>query len=395
MSKKKILFLAMSVALMLSLLGGALFGQASMPKNNLYKYLSIFTEVFSLARNNYVEEVPSEQLVDGAFSGVTDAIDEFSYYIPPADMAKYKSFGENDESGSGLVVTKRFGYAFVIATIAGSPAEKAGIERGDFVEKIDGVLTQKMPVWQVRHLLRADMPVKLTVLRGGMTKRDEFTIKREEFHPDVTTATYGDISYIKIPFFVKATTADQFRAALENVRKVSHRKLVVDVRGNAGGDVDEAIHSADELLSAGLITGLEGKRVDATKWTADKATAFDGDLEVLTDQSTGGGAEIFAAAIHGNNRGKLVGVPTYGHSVVQKLVPLPSGGGVWMTVAHYITPEGKAIKEQGVKPDVLVDLTSQALRDPKDPKAKPKEDLILNRALALFAEPKIAAKKAA
>ena len=122
MSKKKIAFLSVSVALLLSLLGGALFGQAATQKNNVYRYLSIFTEVFDLVRNNYVEQVPPDQLMDGAFSGVTDAIDEFSYYVPPAQMAAYKNFTDTDDNGTGLIVTRRFGYAYVISAVPGSPA---------------------------------------------------------------------------------------------------------------------------------------------------------------------------------------------------------------------------------------------------------------------------------
>src|SRR5438270_860750 len=121
MSKKKIAFLSLSVALMLLLIGGALFGQATQ-KNSPYRYLSIFTEVFDLVRNNYVEAVPSDQLLDGAFNGVTDAVDEFSYYVPPAQMAAYRNFSDIDDNGVGLVVTKRFGYGYVIAPVASSPA---------------------------------------------------------------------------------------------------------------------------------------------------------------------------------------------------------------------------------------------------------------------------------
>jgi carboxyl-terminal processing protease len=397
MSKKKIAFLSVSVALLLSLLGGALFGQATQ-KNNVYRYLSIFTEVFDLVRNNYVEQVPPDQLMDGAFSGVTDAIDEFSYYVPPAQMAAYKNFSDVEDNGVGLIVTKRFGYAFVIAAVPGSPAAKSGIERGDFIEKIDGQPTQKMAVWQVRNLLRATKPVHVQVLRGGQTKRDDFTLQQASFHPlSLSTEQYGGVSYVKIPYFEKGTAA-QLATSLENIRKNGNRKLIIDLRGNAGGDVEEAITSADELLTSGMITSVEGRKVDAKKWQADRNTAYDGDLEVLTDGSTASGAEIFAAAIHGNQRGKVVGVTTYGKSIVQRFIPLPSGGGVYMTVAHYTTPDMKAIKAGGIRPDVIVDLTSLALRDP-DAKgtphaaAKPKDDLILQKALQLFNEP--AAKKAA
>ena len=395
MSKKKIAFLSISVALMLSLIGGALFGQSSQ-KNNVFRYLSIFTEVFDLVRNNYVENVPSDQLLDGAFNGVTDAVDEFSFYVPPAQMNAYKSFSDVDDNGVGLVVTKRFGYGYVIAPVAGSPAAKAGIERGDFIEKIDGQPTQKMAVWQIRNALRANRPVALQVLRGGQTKRDNFTIQSTNFHPvPLTTQQYAAVTYIKVPFFEKGTAA-QLHSALENVRKAGTKKLIIDVRGNAGGDVDEAITAADDLLSSGVITSVEGRRVDARRWTADKATAYDGDLEVLTDSSTAAGAEIFAAAIHGNNRGKTVGVPTYGKSIVQKFIPLSSGGGVYMTIAHYTTPELKPIKDGGVKPDVVVDLTAQALRDrnAKDETPQPVDDLILEKALQLFNE-NIVVKKAA
>ncbi|HEY8183773.1 MAG TPA: S41 family peptidase [Thermoanaerobaculia bacterium] len=396
MSKKKTAFLLVSVALLFSLIGGALFGQATQ-RNNVFRYLSIFTEVFDLVRNNYVEAVPSEQLLDGAFSGVTDAIDEFSYYVSPSQMAAYKTFVDTEDNGIGVVVTKRFGYAYVIAAVPGSPAAKTGLERGDFIEKIDGRPTQKLAVWQVRNLLRSGKTVSLQVLRGGQTKRDAFTIQQANFHPlAITTQQFGNVAYLKIPFFEKGT-ADQLKAALDNARKNGSRKLIIDVRGNAAGDVDEAITAADELLTSGLITSVEGRHLDAKRWNADRATDYDGDLEVLTDNATASGAEVFAAAIRGNGRGKVVGVTTYGKSIVQKFIPLPSGGGVFMTVGHYTYPDLKPIKDGGVKPDVVVDLTAQALRD-RDSKDKgPKQDLILEKALALFSEPQqsAAAKKAA
>jgi carboxyl-terminal processing protease len=399
MSKKKIAFLSISVALMLSLIGGALFGQAASQKNNVYRYLSIFTEVFDLVRNNYVEAVPSDQLLDGAFNGVTDAVDEFSYYVPPSQMAAYKNFTDVEDNGIGLIVTKRFGYGYVIAPVANSPAAKAGVERGDFIEKIDGQPTQRMAVWQIRTALNASHPVKIQVLRGGQTKRDDFTIQQTHFHPiGVTTKQYNGVTYVALPFFEKGT-AEQFRAALQNVRKSGTRKLIVDVRGNAGGDVNEAIASADALLSSGVITSLEGRRIEPRRWTADRNTDYDGEVEVLTDSSTAAGGEIFAAAIHGNNRGKVVGVTTYGKSIVQQLIKLESGGAVFMTIGHYTTPELKPIKEGGVKPDVIVDLTAQALRDPNakndDTPSKPQEDLILEKALQLFNAPATVYKNAA
>jgi carboxyl-terminal processing protease len=396
MTKRKIAFLSLSVALLISLLGGALFGQATQ-KSSLYRYLSIFSEVFDLVRSNYVEPVDTDHLLDGAFSGVTDAVDEFSYYVPPAQMATYKTFVDSDDNGTGIVITRRFGYAYVITAIPGSPAAKVGIERGDFIEKVDGKPTTRLAIWQVKNLLSANHPVQLQVLRGGQTKRDEIKLEHTQFHPlAVTTKQYGNVAVVTIPFFEKGTTAAQFRAALEELHKAGTRKLIVDVRGNAGGDVNEAITSADELLTGGLITSLQGRKVELQKWTADRNTAFDGDVEVLTDASTASGAEIFAAAIHGNSRGKTVGITTYGKSIVQRFLTLPSGGGVFMTVGHYTTPDLKPIKDGGIKPDVVVDLTAQAIREPNDKKtpAQPKEDLILEKALSLFGENAVVKKAA-
>ena len=397
MTKKQIAFLSLSVVLMMTLLAGALFGQATQ-KSNVYRYLSIFSEVFDLVKSNYVESVTSEQLMDGAFSGVTDAIDEFSYYVPPIDMPAHAKFSDIDDNGIGVVVSKRFGYAYVVSAVEGSPADKAGVERGDFIEKINGKLTTPMQVWQIRNALRNNGPVKLQILHGGETKRSEISVSPAEFHPlKVSSDTISGVAYVKIPYFEKGSAAE-FRAALEDVRKRNIRKLIVDVRGNAGGVVEEAIVAADDLLTSGVITALEGRTIEAKKWQADRETAFDGEVEVLTDMSTAAGGEIFAGAIRGNNRGKVIGVTTYGKAIVQKFIPLSSGGGVQMTVAHYTTPDLKSITETGVKPDVVVDLSSQALDDPEKKDKVEEVDLILERALRLFgATPpeKVVEKKAA
>lgn len=394
MSKKKGFFLAISVALLLSLIGGVLFAQATQ-KDNVYRYLSIFTEVYDLVQNNYVEPVSSDQLMNGAFNGVTDAIDEFSYYVPPSAIAAYRDYKPDSDNGIGLVVSKRFGYAYIISAIPGSPAAKAGIERGDFVELVDGKPTTKMPIWQVRSLIDSGKSVHLQILRGGQTKRDEFTIAPAKFHPlALTTKQYGNVAYVAIPYFEHGTAA-QLATELAAIRKNGERKLIVDLRGNAGGDVDEAIKSADELLTSGLITSLKGQTISGQQWQADRATDYDGDVEVLIDNSTASGAEIFAAAIEGNGRGKTVGVNTYGKAIYQRFISLPSGGGVQMTVGHYTMPDLKPIKE-GIRPDVLVDLTPQLLEEHDATKPQqPEEDLILEKALAMYGEPVTILKKAA
>jgi len=379
-----------SCVVMVTLVAASGFGQPS-PKNNLYRYLSIFTEVFSLVRSSYVDGVAPDQLVEGAFSGVTDAVDEFSYYVPPTEMRLYQGFKEDESNGVGLVVTKRYGYGFVISSLEGSEAAVGGVKSGDFIEAVNGKLTQKMPVWQIRNALRGGpgKTVDLKILRGGMTKRDQVTIKRGPFNaPDPTPTYVGDIAVIKMPFF-EPESAAKFAKALQSVKESGKKKLIVDLRGNAGGSIDEAIAAVDHLLTSGVITSLQGRRVEGKRWTADAQTSFDGDVQVLTDNSTAFGAEIFAAAIHGNKRGKITGTSTFGKAGVQKFVQLPSGGGLNVTIGYYTTPELKAIREQGVRPDTVVDLSSAAIKDEEAGEIEP--DLIMEKALELFTEKKVRA----
>jgi carboxyl-terminal processing protease len=387
MSKRKIVFLSVSIFLVLTLLTAGVFGQATQ-RDSLYRFLSIFTEVFSLARNNYVEQVESEKLVEGAFSGVTEAIDEFSYYVAPMQMRDYERYRQERDAPDavGLVVTKRFGYAFVIAPLPGSPADEAGIEAGDFIERIGETPTQKMAFWEIEKALRGPegSKLRLGVLRSGMSKRDDITLTRRSFTaPALKIDTYGSVAYLKIPSF-RAGTAQNLRQLLSQLQEQKREKLILDIRENASGSVEEAIAAADELLSRGIITSLSGRRSEPKQWDADNARAYGGEILVLTDASTAGPGEIFAAAINGNARGKLVGIATYGMAIHQRFVSLPSGGGLHLTIAHYTTPERKPIKEQGVRPDVSVDLAAVALQSQDD--KPPKEDLILERALRLFGE---------
>lgn len=387
MTKKKLAFLALSSALLVLLLSAAVFGQVA-PKDSIYRYLSIFTEVFSLVRGNYVDTVPQEQLIDGAFTGVTDAIDEFSYYITPGQMAAYRAVTQDETNRFGLVLSKRFGYGYVVAPVKGSIAEKNGIEAGDFIEKINGEPTNKMAVWQVRNAIStpSDKPLKLTVLHSGMSKRHEIQLTAAPFEvPLPTRVNHGDVVQLMVPYFGTGTT-DRLESLLAEVREEGRKKVIVDLRGNAGGSLEEAVRSADLFLRAGAITSLAGKRVGAKKWTADEKTAYDGVLQVLVDSSTASGGEVFAGAIRGNTRGKVIGVATYGKAIEQKLIALPSGGSLFMTIGHYTTPDGKAIKEQGVRPDVIVDLSPNFIAKSEK---REEEDLILKKALALFgaAEP--------
>lgn len=381
MTTKKAVFLLVSVVTMLSLLAAGVFGQ-SLQKENVYRHLSVFTEVLSIVNNSYVEQVSTDELLDGAFDGVAQAVDEFSFYVPPADMADFKKWTESGAGReAGVTLTKRFGYAYVIAVRDGSPAAKAGLGPGDFIEKIDGVPTEKMAVWQVLSRLRAPGTEgrKLTVVHGGMTKREDMTVVFGDLAPsEFPSKEIDGTPYLKITDW-NASTAQALESFLSDARKKAKSGVIVDVRGNASDDVDIAVKCADMLLSKGTITSLTGRRIEAKSWPADKATLYDGEVLVLTDPSTAGAGEVFSSAISGNGRGRAVGLPTYGRAIVQKTVELPSGGGVRVTIGHYTSPDLKPIKDAGVRPDVMAD------RVIPEPDKTGAGDPILEKAISLLA----------
>lgn len=386
MSGKRLTFLTISVAAMVILLSAALFGQTAQ-KDSIFRNLSVFTEVFSLVRSSYVDEVPPAQLVDGAFAGITDAIDEYSYYISPGQMAEYRDFTSRTTNDTGIIPSRRYGFAYVVAVTEGSPAQTAGVKPGDVIDAINGEATQKMTLWQVESALRgrSSRPVAISLLRGGMSKRETITVHPKAFAPAEPRVEYmGEVAYVDVPSFAPGTSA-KFAAAIASVQRKGSNKLIIDVRNNADGSITEAIASADQLLDSGLITSLVGRRIEKKSWTADAASAYKGDVLVLIDSSTASSGEVFASAIHGNKRGRLVGLPTFGRSIEQKYVPLSSGGALYVTVGHYTTPQEKSILAMGIRPDVTVDMSRVAIEGAEGA-ARDKKDVILERALKLYGE---------
>jgi carboxyl-terminal processing protease len=379
MRRGKTLFLAFSIVLLSTILVAGLAGQGA-KADNLYRNLSLFAEVMSLVNQSYVDPVVDTELIEGAFQGITDAIDEFSYYIPPASVALYEQARETDGTGSGLVVSKRLGYAYIISVVEGSPAAEAGIRAGDFIERIDGELTTDMPVWRIESGLRRTDPVEVTIVRSALDEREQLTLERADFEPAPPSVRYEDgRAVVRIPHFGPGT-ANALAAILDDVREKGVDLLLIDVRGNAEGSMEDAIAAADQLLASGIIATLEGRRVEKRVWEAGPGQSFDGELVVLIDNSTAGGAEIFAAAISRNERGRTVGIPTYGRAIEQKFVLLPSGGALNITVAHYMAPDGSSISLRGLRPDVQVNRAALILSEQNGDSA----DLIMQRGLALL-----------
>jgi carboxyl-terminal processing protease len=347
-------------------LGYMVMGQAR-PDEKAYRSLSVYGQVLQHIQQDYVENPDMPLVTTGALRGLLESLDAQSSYLSPSEYADYKSKLDSlPKAETGIALTKRFGYVAVVAVLPDSPADRAGIRGGDIFESLAGFTTREMSLEQARVLL-AGVPgstVKASVIRRGRGEPAEIEIVRGtsgsaklvtdriEAEP---AAPDSAVAYLRVPAF-PAGKADEVRAQLVQFERQGLRRLVLDLRESAIGEISEGVAVAQLFLNAGTIAVLRGQTVDRQEFLADASkVVWPHPLVVLTSNGTGGPAEIVAAAIGGNQRGPVVGSRTAGTASLQKLIPLEDGAAIVLTVANYFTPAGRSIPEEGVAPSVNVD----------------------------------------
>jgi C-terminal peptidase prc len=437
-SKTRALSVAASASLLLALFV-VLPGMGADEKNKegkeaLYRPLGLFTEVLGLVRSNYVEPTELKPLLAGSFSGMTEAMDPFSEYVPPDKMAAFSAFEAAKEKrevlDTGIVLARRFGFPVVVAGVAGSPAAAAGVRSDDVIEKIDGVLTRSMALWELESRLsgKAGSRVHLAVVRDGKPRHRTLDIVRASWTPAAPSAERIDgETVIRIPAFVPGTTA-----ALKDILKPLDRTrpLVLDLRSSATGSFDEAARAAALFVPAGPLGELSGRRIETKTFRSEPGErVHESRLVLLVDSGTAGAAEFFAAAVRdagtrdagaklvtedrkkasaedpdapdGFDPGvdaskdgekvklavRLVGEPTVGMGFTAQVVKLASGGSLKLSVGKIRTVAGKALCPKGLQPD------DRVFHGPDD--AAGRLDPILQRGLKILSESAIRAKAAA
>jgi C-terminal peptidase prc len=437
-SKTRALSVAASASLLLALFV-VLPGMGADEKNKegkeaLYRPVGLFTEVFKLVRDNYVEPTELKPLLAGSFSGMTEAMDPFSEYVPPDKMAAFSAFEAAKEKrealDTGIVLARRFGFPVVVAGVAGSPAAAAGVRSDDVIEKIDGVLTRSMALWELESRLsgKAGSRVHLAVVRDGKPRHRTLDIVRVSWTPAAPSAERIDgETVIRIPAFVPGTTA-----ALKDILKPLDRTrpLVLDLRSSATGSFDEAARAAALFVPAGPLGELSGRRIETKTFRSEPGErVHESRLVLLVDSGTAGAAEFFAAAVRdagtrdagaklvtedrkkasaedpdapdafdpGVDASKdgekvklavrLVGEPTVGMGFTAQVVKLASGGSLKLSVGKIRTVAGKALCPKGLQPD------DRVFHGPDD--AAGRLDPILQRGLKILSESAIRAKAAA
>jgi carboxyl-terminal processing protease len=351
-NRARLLFIVVSVLALASLRAV----DTGTGKDPATKALSVFSEVFSLTRGNYVDPTDQKSLLEGAYDGMTDALDPFSYYVPAASMSAYRAQQASGALTPGIIVARRGGFPYVVAALPGSPAQVAGVQPGDLINSVDGKNLRTAPLWKIRSALEGPegTTVEVGLFRVVEEKKLSLRLRRERFTPPAPETRWEkDLAIVKVPALT-AGTAESLSRAIEEANRRSIGVLLIDLRGSIGGEIADAAPAASLFVGRGPVARLVTRKVTLRPLEATGERAWKGRTILLIDDATGGPAEVFAGALKDRASATTVGETTAGMAIVQRLVPTGSGGSLFMTVARYQTPSGAVLGGKGLSPDERV-----------------------------------------
>lgn len=379
----------------LSFLGGGAFVASVGPAGaSTYRSLDLFAKVLAYVENSYVDETDSHTLIEGAIRGMLDTLDPYTVFLPAEDYRNMKADTAGEFGGLGLEVKKEEERLLVVKPLEDSPASRAGILPGDWIVSIDGTATADLSVTEAVRMMRGKPGTKLRLAlhREGFAQPLELVLLRDRIQVrSVEASLYPDgVGYIRIKSFQEKTESFVTKALGELRQQRGDRPLeglIIDLRGNPGGLLDQAVRVADRFLAKGEIVstrGRGGKIIDIQ--TAHAAgTEPDYPLVILVDDRTASASEILAGALQDHGRAVVMGTRTFGKGSVQNVVDLDHGHGLKLTVARYYTPSRRSIHGKGIEPDVLVGKDGVAVLPLLAPAEEAAEDGDLQLAAALRA----------
>ncbi|HKE57881.1 MAG TPA: S41 family peptidase [Pyrinomonadaceae bacterium] len=360
---KFILILASATLTLYTVVGGWISTRAQQPANDPNAQLRIFESVLQHIQNDYVDEPNMDKVRAGALRGLAYGLDPYSTYLTPDQVREYNENAKDSQVGIGAELSQVASYLYVIAPMKGSPADQAGIKAGDIIEYIDGKATRDISLYDARQLLNgaAGSEVKLRVLRANASPLT-VSVKRGAFRAPAAEARLdtGRIGILKINSFADGEAADA-KARLQDLVKQGAQKVVLDMRGTAGGSLTEAVAVSNLFIRDGMLAqtvGREGKSLKS--FSADpKAVIFSGPVVALIDAGTAGAAEVVASAIIERQRGQVVGEKSFGAGAEQQLFTLRGGDGLLLTTVKWASSAGKTFlgedrAHSGVAPSVEV-----------------------------------------
>ncbi len=364
MSKRKssAILMALIVILMFSVIS---FGRIQVPVAGAasdYEELQLFTDVLTIIRRSYVEEVPTKDLIYGAIDGMLASLDPHSGFMSPEIYKEMKVDTRGEFGGLGIEISLRDDVLTIVAPIEDTPASRAGLQSGDFILKIEDEYTKDMEIMEAVRLMRGEpgSEVTITIMRDAFDKPQPFILEREIIKVKSVKSRILEegFGYARLTQF-QEHSADDLGKALEALRRENDgalKGLVLDLRNNPGGLLDQAVDVTDLFIDSGLIVYTQGREDDAQmEFSASQGgTEPNYPIVVLINGGSASASEIVAGALQDHGRAVVMGTRSFGKGSVQTIIPLTDESGLRLTTAKYYTPNGTSIQAKGIVPDIEV-----------------------------------------
>ncbi|MGJ5617979.1 S41 family peptidase [Sulfitobacter sp. MF3-043] len=358
-------------------IAGPLLAQESAKTVNVYEQLDLFGDIFERIRAQYVEQVDSSELIEAAINGMLTSLDPHSSYLSPKAAAKMREQTRGEFGGLGIEVTQEEGFVKVVSPIDGTPAAEAGIEAGDFITHVNGESLLGLLLDDAVELMRGPVgsEIIITVVREGEAEPFDVSIIRDTIQLTAVRArTVGSTAVLRLTTFNEQTypkMKEELAKQIDALGGIDNLNgIVIDLRNNPGGLLNQAIAVSDAFLEEGEIVSTRGRELA----DGDRVNATPGDLSqgkpivVLINGGSASASEIVAGALQDHRRAIVIGTKSFGKGSVQTVMPLRGDGAMRLTTARYYTPSGRSIQALGVSPDIIV------AQPPAKPAAEDEDD---------------------
>lgn len=336
-----------------------------------YRLLNLFGDVFERVRAEYVEPVNDRDVIENAIQGMLAGLDPHSSYMNPRSFRDMQVQTRGEFGGLGIEVTQENGYVKVISPIDDTPAARAGVRPGDLITHLNGQSTQGLSLQDAVDQMRGERgsTIRITIRREGADRPIELSITRDVIRPQVARFRLegNDVGYVRLTSFNEQTET-ALRRAISTMRTQAGgnlRGIILDLRNNPGGLLDQAVQVADDFLEQGEIVSTRARRAeDAQRWNARPGDIAQGlPMVVLINGGSASASEIVAGALQDHRRAYVLGSRSFGKGSVQTVMPIPGNGAIRLTTARYYTPSGRSIQATGIDPDVEVLATREAANE--------------------------------
>jgi carboxyl-terminal processing protease len=330
-------------------------------QEEIFRQLKVFADVFERVRAEYVEEVSDEQLVEAAIQGMLSDLDPHSSYLDADSFQDMQVQTRGEFGGLGIEVTMENGLVKVVSPIDGTPAFRAGVESGDLITHLDGEAIMGLDLSEAVDMMRGPVGTAITItVRRGDQDPFDITIERDVITvQSVRSRLEGDIGYVRITAFNEQTMPGLEEAVATFKEEMGDELggLVLDLRNNPGGLLDQAVGVSDAFLDRGEIVSTRGRyEEDSSRYNARDGDLVEGlPMVVLINGGSASASEIVAGALQDHRRAIIMGTKSFGKGSVQTIMPLGSAGAMRLTTARYYTPSGRSIQAKGIEPDILVE----------------------------------------